>query len=97
MKHIHTFESFLNGASLTEGNSTENAKTIMSNLKSKKDGIYVLKGGMERDGGWNPNSLEKGSPIYYTSDFRDPKLKSFQEDGIVWVDIEKGEMNVKEY
>jgi len=75
MKHIHTFESFLNEASLTEGNSTENAKTIMSNLKSKKDGVYVLKGGMERDGGWNPNSLEKGSPIYYTSDFRDPKLK----------------------
>jgi hypothetical protein len=96
MKHIHTFESFLN-ESLNEGQSTENAKTIMSNLKKEKDGIYVLKGGLEKGGGWNPDSLQKGKPLYYTTDFDDPKLKSFQEDGMVWVDIERGEMEVNEY
>ena len=96
MKHLHTFESFLN-ESLNERHSTENEKTIMSNLKKEKDGIYVLKGGLEKDGGWNTDSLQKGKPLYYTTDFDDPKLKSFQETGMVWVDIEKVEMEVNEY
>ena len=77
--------------------STEDAKTIMSNLKNEIDGIYMLKGGLEKGGGWNEDSLQKGKPLYYTTDFTDPKLKSFQKNGVVKVDIEDGEMNVSEY
>ena len=96
MKHLHTFENFLSEAT-KKGESTEDAKTIMSNLKAEIDGIYVLKGGLNRGGGWNEDSLQKGKPLYYTTDFTDPKLKSFQENGMVKVDIEDGEMDVSEY
>ena len=96
MKHIHTFENFLNEGT-KKNDSTEDAKTIMSNLKNEIDGIYMLKGGLEKGGGWNEDSLQKGKPLYYTTDFTDPKLKSFQKNGMVKVDIEDGEMNVSEY
>ena len=96
MKHIHTFEDFLNEAT-KKNDSTEDAKTIMSNLKAEIDGIYMLKGGLEKGGGRNEDSLQKGKPLYYTTDFADPKLKSFQKNGMVKVDIEDGEMNVSEY
>jgi len=89
----------LAGLSMQEGIDVTpaNAQTIMSDLKNEKDGIYVLKGGLDRRGGWNEDSLQKGKPLYYTTDFDDPKLKSFQEDGMVWVNIENGEMEVEEY
>jgi hypothetical protein len=82
---------------LNESTSTSDENAIRKNLKKEKDGIYVLKGGLEKGGGWNLDSLQKGKPLYYTTDFDDPKLKSFQEDGMVWVDIDKGEMEVNEY
>jgi len=87
------------GLSVQEGVDVTpaNAQTIMSDLKNEKDGIYVLKGGLDSDGGWNEESLQKGKPLYYTTDFDDPKLKSFEEPGMVWVDIENGEMEVKQY
>ena len=72
-------------------------KEIMSDLKNEKEGVYVLKGGLEKNGRWNEDSLQKGEPVYYTTDTTDPKLKSFQEDGMVWVTIENGEMEVVEY
>ena len=72
-------------------------KEIMSDLKNEKEGVYVLKGGLEKNGRWNEDSLQKGEPVYYTTDTTDPKLKSFQEDGMVWVTIENGEMEVAEY
>ena len=72
-------------------------QTIILDLKDFKDGIYVLKGGLAEYGGWNEDSLQKGEPVYYTTDTTDPKLKSFQEDGMVWVTIENGEMEVAEY
>jgi hypothetical protein len=53
----------------------------MSDLKNEKEGVYVLKGGLEKNGRWNEDSLQKGEPVYYTTDTTDPKLKSFQEDG----------------
>ena len=82
---------------LNEGQSTNDKKTIRKFLKDFKDGIYILKGGLEKDGGWNEDSLQKGTPLYYTPNFNDPKLKSFQKDGIVKVDIEDGEANVAQY
>jgi len=75
----------------------EDEENIMLNLKNEIDGIYVLKGGLEKGGGWNEDSLQKGKPLYYTTNFTDPKLKSFQKNGMVKVDIEDGEMNVSEY
>ncbi len=87
------------GLSVQEGIDVTpaNTQTVMSDLKDEKEGVYVLKGGLERDGGWNEDSLQKGKPLYYTTDTTDPKLKSFQEDGMVWVTIENGEMEVEEY
>jgi len=87
------------GLSVQEGIDVTpaNAQTIMSDLKNEKDGVYVLKGGLDRQGGWNEDSLQKGEPLYYTTDTTDPKLKSFQQDGMVWVTIENGEMEVEEY
>ena len=80
-----------------DGTYTANTQTIMSDLKNEKEGVYVLKGGLEKNGRWNEDSLQKGEPVYYTTDTTDPKLKSFQEDGMVWVTIENGEMEVVEY
>ena len=70
---------------------------IMSNLKNEKEGVYVLKGGLDRQGGWNEDSLQKGKPLYYTTDTIDPELELYKEDGMVWVTIENGEMEVEEY
>ena len=83
-------------ALLKEATSTTDAKTIKANLKSKKDGIYILMGGADEDG-WNEETLDKGKPLYYTTDFRDPKLKSLPKDGMVKVDIDKGVMDVSSY
>jgi hypothetical protein len=74
-----------------------NTQTVMSDLKNGEEGVYVLKGGLKKDGRWNEDSLQKGEPVYYTTDTTDPKLKSFQEDGMIWVTIENGEMEVVEY
>jgi len=74
-----------------------NAQTIMSNLKNEKEGVYVLKGGLDRQGGWNEESLQKGKPLYYTTDTIDPKLELYKEDGMVWITIENGEIEVEEY
>ena len=74
-----------------------NDKEIMSNLKNEKEGVYVLKGGLDRQGGWNEESLQKGKPLYYTTDTTDPKLESYKKDGIVFITIENGEMEVEEY
>jgi hypothetical protein len=82
---------------LNESTSTSDENAIRKNLKKEKDGIYVLKGGLEKGGGWNLDSLQKGKPLYYTTDFDDPMLKTFQTTGMVWVDIDKGEMEVNEY
>jgi hypothetical protein len=84
-------------ALLKETTSTTDAKTIKANLKSKKDGIYILMGGLDKDKRWNEKTLDKGEPLYYTADFRDPKLNSFQEDGMVKIDIDKGVMDVSSY
>ena len=72
-------------------------KEIMSDLKNEKEGVYVLKGGLERGGGWNEDSLQKGKPLYYTTDTIDPKLELYKEDGMVWITIENGEMEVEKY
>ena len=72
-------------------------KEIMSDLKNEKEGVYVLKGGLERGGGWNEDSLQKGKPLYYTTDTIDPKLKLYKKDGMVWITIENGEMEVEKY
>lgn len=87
------------GLSVQEGIDVTpaNAQTVMADLKNEKEGVYVLEGGLDSDGGWNEDSLQQGEPLYYTTDTTDPKLKSFQEDGMVWVTIENGEMEVEEY
>ena len=82
---------------LKEATSTTDAKTIKMKLKQEEDGIYMLKGGMLKDGGWNFPSLNKATPLFYTPDFDDPKLKSYEKDGIVKVDITDGEYDVSQY
>ena len=88
MKHIKTFESFLN-----EGE----AKQFNSDLSKNPDGIWVLEGGLDKKGNWNGKSLASAEVLYYTKDFRDPKLQDYKEDGMVWVEIMKGEIDVKQY
>jgi len=81
---------------LNEAKSTTDVKTIKANLQRSKDGIYILQGGVV-NGRWDFESLAKATPLYYTTDFRDPKLNSFQGDGMVKVDIDKESMNISEY
>jgi hypothetical protein len=100
MKHETTKQRLMElaGIKINEVEVTPaNTQTVMSDLKNEKEGVYVLKGGLKNDGRWNEDSLQKGEPVYYTTDTTDPKLKSFQEDGMIWVTIENGEMEVVEY
>jgi len=82
---------------IKEAASTTDEKVIKKYLQSMKDGIYMLKGGILKGGGWNFASLDKAKPLFYTPDFDDPKLKPYEKDGIVKVDIDNGNIDVSEY
>jgi len=78
--------------------TSTDAKTIKSNLKNEKDGVYVLKGGLTDQDRWDEDSLQQGDPLYYTTNPIDPKLESYKEDGMVFITIEKGKIvEVEEY
>ena len=62
-----------------------------------KNGIYILDGGLNKRGEWDEKSLKKAKVLYYTKDFRDSKLKDFQEDGMVRVEISDNGTDVSEY
>lgn len=66
-------------------------------LDLDKNGIYILDGGLNKSGEWDEKSLKKAKVLYYTMDSRDPKLKNFQEDGMVKVDISDGDIDVSSY
>jgi hypothetical protein len=83
-------------SALNEAKSTTDIKTIKANLQRSKDGIYILQGGVV-NGRWDFESLAKATPLYYTTDFRDPKLNSFQGDGMVKVDIDGENIDISEY
>ena len=82
---------------LNEVASTTDGETIKTNLQQKKDGVYILQGGLLKSGRWSFASLDKAKPLFYTPDFRDPELKSFQEDGMIKVDMDKGNIGVSIY
>jgi hypothetical protein len=82
---------------IKEAASTTDEEVIKRHLQNKKDGIYMLKGGVLKGGGWNFASLDKAKPLFYTPDFDDPKLKDYEEDGIVKIDIDNGEIGVSQY
>ena len=88
IKHFKTFESFLNETKSVN----ENEK-----LDLDKNGIYILDGGLNKRGEWDEKSLKKAKVLYYTTDFKDSKLKNFQEDGMVKVDISDNGIDVVEY
>ena len=66
-------------------------------LDLNKNGIYILDGGLNKRGEWDEKSLKKAKVLYYTTDFKDSKLKNFQEDGMVKVDISDNGIDVVEY
>jgi len=66
-------------------------------LNLKKNGIYILDGGLNKRGEWDEKSLKKAKVLYYTTDFRDPKLKDFREDGMVRVEISDNGIDVVQY
>ena len=65
-----------------EAINNENTK-----LNLKKNGIYILDGGLNKRGEWDEKSLKKAKVLYYTTNVNDPKLKNFKEDGMVRVII----------
>ena len=85
MKYFKLFEQFAQ-------NLNEKEK-----LDLDKNGIYILDGGLNKRGEWDEKSLKKAKVLYYTMDFKDPKLKNFQEDGMVKVDISDDGIDVVEY
>ena len=76
-----------------EAISNENTK-----LNLKKNGIYILDGGLNNNDTWDEKSLKKAQVLYYTTDFRDPKLEKYKKDGIVRVEITNGgDIDVVQY
>jgi len=65
-----------------EAINNENTK-----LNLKKNGIYILDGGLNKRGEWDEKSLKKAKVLHYTDKFNDPELKNFKEDGMVRVII----------
>ena len=66
-------------------------------LNLKKNGIYILDGGLNKRGEWDEKSLKKANVLYYTDKSNDPKLKNFQEDGMVKVDISDDGIDVVQF
>lgn len=67
-------------------------------LNLKKNGIYILDGGLNNNDEWDEKSLKKAKVLYYTTDFKDPKLKNFEKDGIVHVEITNdGDIDVVQF
>ena len=56
-------------------------------LNLKKNGIYILDGGLNKMGEWDEKSLKKANVLYYTDKSNDPKLEKFKKDGLVRVII----------
>ena len=78
---------------LTPGGIRENTK-----INLKKNGIYILDGGLNNNDEWDEKSLKKAQVLYYTTDFRDPKLEKYKKDGIVKVEItDDGDIDVVQY
>jgi hypothetical protein len=86
-------------ALLKEATSTTDAKTIKANLQSKKDGVYILKGGLDKNQRWSKETLAKGEPVYYTTDVNDPELNNpyYRENRMLKVEIGGGEWDVSSY
>ena len=56
-------------------------------LNLKKNGIYILDGGLNKREEWDEKSLKKANVLYYTDKPNDPKLEKFKKDGMVRVII----------
>ena len=66
-------------------------------LNLKKNGIYILDGGLNKREEWDEKSLKKANVLYYTDKSNDPKLKNFKEDGMVKVDISDDGIDVVQF
>jgi len=76
-----------------EAINNENTKINLT-----KNGIYILDGGLNDNDTWDEKSLKSAQVLYYTKDFRDPKLEKYKKDGIVKVEITNdGDIDVVQY
>ena len=75
-------------------------KEKFGNWGKKEDGIYILDESAinKKSGEADEKSLSKANILYFTTKFDDPKLKNYQEDGMVWVELFDGNIvDIEQY